>query len=203
MGVMRIIIWIPFLLFILFLTGCGSGLGLPGVDGLSTPDQLISKGWEEFDNQNYSLSAEYFSKALDRMPSETEKAEANTGLGWCRAKIDGIKSGMVYFEKGSKFFNDAKIGLAGAYLSNANQKDYEKAVELLEEIGLSSLDYVYKSQHDIGVTNAEAHALLGILYYYTGNLGAAQAQIRKAKQIDDNISSSVDQIAQQFITEGI
>ena len=195
-------IWLIFLLVIVFLSGCGSGLGLPGVDGLSTPEELISKGWEEFDNQNYSLASEYFSKALDRMPSDIQKAEASTGLGWCKAKIEGIKSGMVYFERGSKYFADAKIGLAGAYLSNSNQSDYEKAVELLEEVGLSSLDYVYKSEHNIGVTNAEAHALLGILYYYIGNSGAAEAQIRKAKEIDDNISSSVDQIAQQFITEG-
>ncbi len=185
---------------LIMLTGCGGGIGLPGVDGLSTATELNNKGWEEFNNKNFALAEEYFVKTFDRVPSTIEKAEANTGIGWCKAKLTGIRTGQIYFEKGSQHYSAAKMGLAGAYLSNTNQKDYERAVELLEEIGLSSLDFIYKEDHDIGVTNAEAHALLGTLYYYTGNEGAAEAQIRRAKEIDDNVTSCVDQIADQFIT---
>ncbi|MCK5686463.1 hypothetical protein KAJ27_20170 [bacterium] len=192
---------VSFVFFLLvILTGCGGGIGLPGVDGLSTAAELNSKAWEEFNNKNFALAEEYFVKSLDRVPSSIEKAEANTGIGWSKAKLNGIRTGQIYFEKGSQHFSAAKMGLAGAYLSNTNQKDYERAVELLEEIGLSSLDFIYKEDHNIGVTNAEAHALLGTLYYYTGNEGAGEAQIRRAKEIDDNVTSCVDQIADQFIT---
>lgn len=197
---MRYLVLSAFVFLLAILTGCGGGIGLPGVDGLSTPSELLSKGWEEFNNKNYALSEEYFTKVLDRAPSALEKADANTGIGWAKAKLNGIRTGQIYFEKGAPYFSAAKMGLAGAYLSNTNQKDYERAVELLEEIGLSSLDYIYKEKHDIGVSNAEAHALLGTLYYYTGNEGAAEAQIRRAKEIDDNVTSCVDQIADQFIS---
>jgi len=187
-------------IFLMVLSGCGGRLGLPGLESAGTAREYIDRGWKEFDNGNYSSACENFEMALERQPTPKEKAEANTGIGWCKAKRYGIKSGLVYFEKGKEYFDDAKIGLAGAYLSSGNKSDYQKGVELLESMGLSSTDYVYKAEHNIGVSNAEAHALLGILYYYTGNEGAAEAQIIKAKEIDDNLSSAVDQIATQFLS---
>lgn len=181
-----------------FIKGCGGTIGELGGTLPGSAQEYIRLGWEKFDLGSYSKAEEYFSKALLRSPSLTEKAEAYTGLGWCQAKRYGIKSGQSYFERGKDYFKDAKVGLAGACISNGTKSDYEKGVLLLEQVGLSSLDYNYESEHKIGISNAEAHAMLGILYYFTGNKAAGLAQIEKAKEIDDNLSSSVDTLAEQF-----
>ncbi|MDP7422432.1 MAG: hypothetical protein QGH40_11160 [bacterium] len=181
------------------LLGCGGTIGEIGGTTPGSAAEYNSLGWESFEKGSYSNAEKNFSKALQVNHSQAEYANAYTGLGWTKAKVNGIRAGISYFEKAKNYNHDARVGLGGAFLSSTNKTDYENGVFLLEQVGLSSLDYVYKSAHDIGVTNAEAHAILGILYYYTGNEGAGLAQIQKAKELDDNISSAVDSIADEFI----
>lgn len=183
----------------LYLVGCGGTIGEIGGTRPGSSTEYNALGWQSFENGSYTRAEEYFSKSLTLNPTQSEYADAYTGLGWTKTKVHGIRGGIAYFEKAKKYNNDARVGLAGAYLSSTNKTDYENGVYLLEQVGLSSLDFVYTAKYAIGVTNAEAHAMLGILYYYTGNEGAGLAQINKAKEIDDNISSAVDSIAEEFV----
>lgn len=177
------------------LSGCGGGrLGSDGLTPTGNVGDYLASGWDKFDKGQYSTSINEFNAALERQPNEKQMAEAKMGLGWSYARRDGIQKGQRYFEESQNQFADAKMGLAGAYFSNANREDYLRAIDLLERIGLSSVDFCYVSLHKVGVTNAEAHALIGILYYFTGNDGAAQAHLEEAKKHDDRISTSVDEI---------
>jgi len=188
-----------FLALALALTGCEGGrLGSGGLTPLGTAEEYITSGWDKFDSGLYSTAITDFNSALEREPTEKQTAEANMGLGWAYARRDGIQSGQAYFEASQAYYADAKMGLAGCYFSNANREDYYKAIDLLERIGLSSVDYCYQAIHKIGVTNAEAHALIGILYYYTDNEASAQAHLEEAKTNDDRVSTSVDQIYTQL-----
>lgn len=188
-----------FLLTAAVLSGCEGGrLGSGGITPLGSAAEYIATGWEKFDKAQYTAAISDFNQALEREPSENERAESNMGLGWSYARRDGIQNGQKYFEDSESHYKDSKMGLAGAYFSNANREDYYKAIDLLERIGLSSTDFVYKPEHNIGVTNAEAHALIGILYYYTDNEGAAQSHLEVAKIHDDQISTSVDEIYDQL-----
>jgi tetratricopeptide (TPR) repeat protein len=188
-----------FLLTAAVLSGCEGGrLGSGGITPLGSAAEYIATGWEKFDKSQYTSAISDFNMALEREPNDTERAESNMGLGWSYARRDGIQSGQRYFEDSEKYFKDAKMGLAGAYFSNANREDYYRALDLLERIGLSSTDFNYTPLHNIGVTNAEAHALIGILYYFTGNEGAAQSHLETAKIHDNRISTSVDEIYSQL-----
>ncbi|PKK91329.1 MAG: hypothetical protein CVV64_06050 [Candidatus Wallbacteria bacterium HGW-Wallbacteria-1] len=188
-----------FLALALALTGCEGGrLGSGGLTPIGNAEEYITAGWEKFDKGQYSTSINDFNSALEREPSAKQRAEAQMGLGWSYGRRDGIQSGQAYFEASQDYFADAKMGLAGCYFSNANREDYFRAIDILERIGLSSVDYCFKPLHNIGVSNAEAHALIGILYYYTGNEASAQAHLEEAKTNDDRISTAVDQIYTQL-----
>lgn len=170
----------------LFIAGCGGGVvGTTGYQRQLTPaETALNRGWEEFSLGHYANAITEFNNTLSYTHSPSQELEANVGLGWSHTRSTGIADGAKYFEAASKEDNDAKLGLAGYYLSTANKDNMKKAVTLLTSFGLDNVDYVYTPKRDYGVNNAKAHALMAALFNYTGEIEKARSHAKKAKELN-------------------
>lgn len=170
----------------LFIAGCGGGVvGTTGYQRqLSPADTSLKRGWEEFSLGHYANAISEFNNTLTYTHSDAQALEANTGLGWSHTRSTGIAAGAPFFEKATAGDNDAKVGMAGYYLSTANKENMKKGIDLLTSFGLDSVDYVYTPKRDYGVNNAKAHALMAALYNYYGEVEKARAHAKKAKELN-------------------
>lgn len=168
------------------LTGCGGGVvGTTGYQRqLSPADTSLKRGWEEFSLGHYANAIAEFNNTLTYTHSPSQALEANVGLGWAHTRSTGIADGAAHFEKAVKDDNDAKVGMAGYYLSTAKKENMKKGIDLLASFGLDSVDYVYTPKRDYGMNNAKAHALMAALYNYNGEVEKARAHAKKAKELN-------------------
>lgn len=180
-------------------TGGTTGPGGPGGPGTQTDVKtLLSSGWSDFEYGAYASAINKFNEVLLRSNlTDGERAEANTGLGWSLTKANGVSAGRTYFARASDINNDAKIGLAAA---NIQAGDYNSAEHLLEILGVNDLSYEFSSNYPIGISSAEAHAMLALAYFMNGNRSGAKDQINAATASDLSADSSVRQIRQTLIT---
>ncbi|HAE38052.1 MAG TPA: hypothetical protein DCG57_05355 [Candidatus Riflebacteria bacterium] len=174
------------------LTGCTGGvngegdsdysynIGTPIVRGNAFNDQ----GWSYIEKGQYDSSIAQFNKVLNDNPTDDEKAEANNGIGWAKAKLGQLKDGMPWFEKAKDLSNDAKVGLAGAHLQLASRSDMERVIDLLyKQLGKEDAHFKYVSRRNNGVSDAEAHAMLAYAYAAIGQDELAREQLDYAKEL--------------------
>ena len=180
------ILFFTLVLMIGFISGCGGGVvGTTGYEREYTPaETALRSGWEEFSSGHYSNAIEEFNNVLTYTHTDEQEHEANVGLGWAITKSSGIAEGYKYFSAAKDYDNDAKIGLAGYYLSTAKKENMQKAIELLTSFGLDNVDYVYTPKRDYGINNAKAHALMAALYNYVGEVEKAKAHAKKAAELN-------------------
>ncbi|KAF1080434.1 MAG: hypothetical protein GQF41_3258 [Candidatus Rifleibacterium amylolyticum] len=177
------------------LTGCSGGvngegdssysydIGTPIVRGNTFNDQ----GWAHIDKGQYDSAITQFNKVLGDNPTDDEKAEANNGIGWCKAYLGQLKDGMPWFEKASAISDDAKIGLAGAYIQMASRSDMEKVIDLIfKQLGKEDPHFKYVARRNTKVSDAEAHAMLAYAYAATGHDELAREQLDYAKELSPN-----------------
>lgn len=181
-------------------TGGGGGSGSGGSGGQTEidPDALLASAWEDFRYGAYSSALSKFNQVLT-LPQITvnHRAEAYNGIGWSQAKMNGIIAGYNAFTQAASTHNEAKIGLAAALIQKGQQADIANAITQLESIGLSNTSYRFQAVHPIGITNAEAHAMLALCYFLRnapGDHDRARAQITVARAEDPSSDSSVGQI---------
>lgn len=204
-----ILLAIPFLLG---LTGCTGGVNGEGTGSysqdLGTPivrgNAFNDAGWAYIEKGQYESAIVQFNKVLSDNPTDEEKAEANNGIGWAKAKLGQLKDGMPWFTKAIDWSDDAKVGLAAAYLQLASKTDMEMVVDLLfKQLGKEKEFFVYTPRRNTGVTNAEVHAMLGYAYAALGENEKATEQIEHAKTLNPQWeNTTIDQIAKvvEFIT---
>ena len=175
-----------FVSILLVINGCGGGvIGTTGYQAEYTPAFVaLQKGWEEFKLGRYTNAIESFNNVLAYQHTTEQEVDANVGLGFSKTRSTGIGDAKDYFDKAKGSDNDAKIGMAGYWLSTAQKDNMQKAIDLLTTIGLDSVDYVYQPKRDIGLNNAKAHALMAALYNYVGNNEKAVAHAKKAKELN-------------------
>jgi tetratricopeptide (TPR) repeat protein len=151
------------------------------------------------DNNNAILA---FRQVLEKTPNKSEEISAHTGIGWAYAQLNDTEKACAYFEKVKTTSNDANLGYAGVLISRGKDGDYKNAVSLLEGINIQNLDQTYISEYKLDISSAQAHALLGIAYYYTGDNKSAKAQIEKAQSTDITEGGSpVSKIASAILTD--
>ncbi len=180
-------IYLLFFISILFIiNGCGGGvIGTTGYQREYTPAFVeLQKGWEEFTNGRYTNAIEAFNNVMAYQHTTDQEIEAQVGLGYSKAKSTGITDSKDHFDKAKDTDNDAKIGMAGYWLSTAQKENMQKAIDLLTTMGLDSADYVYQPKRDYGVNNAKAHALMAALYNYVGDYEKATAHAKKARELN-------------------
>lgn len=187
------------------ITGPSGGTGGTGDSGSSDGStsqtdvkSLLSSAWSDFGYGAYSSAINKFNEVLLRSNLTTsEQAEANTGLGWSLTKANGVSAGRGYFAKASDYNDDAKIGLAAA---NIQAGDYSSAKSWLVQLGLNNTSYEFTSNHPIGVSSAEAHAMLALAYFMEGYRDDAKEQMNAATASDLSSDSSVRQIRQTLLS---
>ncbi len=178
--------------------GTGIGGGGTGEIGESDPDSLIASGWEDFRFGAFSSAINKFNQALTITSiTNTQKVEAYNGLGWALTKSSGVESGYSAFTQAAATNNEARIGLAAALIQRGQNAGFKQAIQLLEQVGLNNTAYIFQSTHPIGISSAEAHAMLAFCYFWRNELGdhdKARAQINVARAEDSSNDSSVAQI---------
>ncbi|MFZ2960772.1 MAG: hypothetical protein WA705_28175 [Candidatus Ozemobacteraceae bacterium] len=178
--------------------GSGTGTGTGGGGGETNPDSLILSAWEDFKYGAYSSSISKFNQVLVTAGiSDAQKAEALNGLGWSQAKSTGMESGFSSFSQAASTHVESMVGLASALIQRGQKSGFVQAVTLLEKVGLTSTSFRFTSTHSIGISNAEAHAMLAFAYFWR-NSGTdqdkARAQITAAHQEDGSADGTVSQI---------
>lgn len=174
------------LLVVCVITGCGGGVvGTTGYQSEYTPSEVaLQLGWEEFKLGRYSNAIESFNNVLAYQHTAAQEVDAHVGLGFAKTRLTGIADAKQNFESAKDNDKDAKVGMAGYWLSTADKTNMQKAIDLLTTIGLNAPDYVYQPAHDVGLNNAKAHALMASLYNYVGDIEKAVAHAKKAKELN-------------------
>ena len=193
---------LPFVLCLplfLFLTGCSGGVNGEGTNDYSntkgTPivraNSFNDAGWDMIGKGQYEGAISQFNSVLGDNPTADERAEAYNGIGWARAHLGTLK------EQAIGTSNDAKMGLAAAYVQQGSKADLEMAIELiLEQIGGGNSHFHYVPRRATGVTDAEAHALLAYALAGVGRNEEASAQIDYAKELNPAWeSTTIEQLA--------
>ena len=161
-------------------------------------NEYVEKGWSYINSGLYDSAITQFNKVLESSPTEQEKADANNGIGWAKSfSSEGkLKDGIKWFTLAKDLNDDAKVGLASAYLQQASKSDMEEVIEILAvELGKNNPTFVFTPTRPIGVTNAEVHAMLGYAYAVTDDDENAYTQIELAKTLEPNyLSTELGQI---------
>ncbi len=183
-------------------TGCSTG-GTNGEGNVSVNsseiytgirgNEYVEKGWSYINSGLYDSAITQFNKVLESSPTEQEKADANNGIGWAKSfSSEGkLKDGIKWFTLAKDLNDDAKVGLASAYLQQASKSDMEEVIEILAvELGKNNPTFIFTPTRPIGVTNAEVHAMLGYAYAVTDDDENAYTQIELAKTLEPNYLST-------------
>jgi len=220
----RMIVLVAILSIIMIASGCGSGGGsgrytippeipTPGTGGgggggggtgETDIDALILSGWEDFKYGAYSSAINKFNQALTSTAiSNTQKIEAYNGLGWSLTRSTGVESGFSAFSQAATTNNESRVGLAAALIQRGQKDGFAQAVKLLEEVGLRENSTTFSAKNPIGVSNAEAHAMLAWCYFWTGDTARAATKINFARSIEQSNDSSVTQIYNSLVALGL
>jgi len=187
-------------------TGASTGSTTGGVTE-TDPDSLLASAWADFKLGAYSSAISKFNQVLTMTSiTDTQKAEAYNGLGWSMTKSSGVESGYSAFTQAASTNTEAKIGLASALIQRGQRSGFEQAIQNLESVGVGNTSFVFQSTHPIGVSNAEAHAMLAFCYFWrnaTGDADKARSQINVARTLDNSSDSSVAQIYQSLKDLGL
>lgn len=188
----------------MLLAGCGGGVAGEGTNTYpqtsGTPivraNSFNDVGWDHFSKGQYESAVTSFNSVLGDNPNDDERAEANNGMGWARSRLGSLVDGMVWFEKAIDRSNDAKVGLASAYIQKGSKADLEMAVELIyKKLGAENPHFHYSARRPTGVSDAECHALLAYAMAGVGRNDDAQAQIDYAKELNPAYANTtIDQL---------
>ncbi|NLI79853.1 MAG: hypothetical protein GX442_25835 [Candidatus Riflebacteria bacterium] len=177
--------------------GSGTGTGT-GTTGETDPDALLLSAWEDFKFGAYSSAISKFNQVLTISNiTDSQKSDAYNGIGWSQTKSAGVESGYSSFSQAASTQNESKVGLAAALIQRGEKSGFATAITQLEAVGLGNPSFVFTSTHPIGVSNAEAHAMLAFCYFWRGNVGdedLARAQINVARTTDASNDSAVGHI---------
>lgn len=184
--------------------GCsGGGVNGEGTGSYDTGTPVVrgsssnNTGWDYISKGSYESATKYFNDVLAGRPTEMEKAEAYNGLGWAKAYNGRLKDGMKYFQMAADCCNDAKVGLGAAYVQEGTLADLEEAIEVLYvQLGNSKPRFNYEPSRDIGISNAEIHAMLAYCFAATGDTEKSEEQLEYAKELEPNYTGKT--IAQLF-----
>lgn len=186
------------------ITGCsGGGVNGEGKGSYDSGTPVVrgniynDTGWEYIAKGQYDSAIKFFNDVLADTPTEGEKAEANNGIGWAKTFNGKLKDGMKYFQLAAEYSDDAKVGLAAAYIQQATLSDMEDAIDVLYvQLGKKKPRFSYVPTRATGVTNAEVHAMLAYAYAATGDVENSEIQLEYAKELEPDFSGK--SIAQLF-----
>ena len=185
------------------ITGCsGGGVNGEGNGSYDTGTPVVrgnvynDTGWDYLAKGQYDSAIKHFNDVLASNPTESEKAEANNGIGWAKAYNGRLKDGMKYFQLAAEYCDDAKVGLGAAYIQQATLADMEDAIDVLyKQLGNSKPRFNYVPSRQTGVSNAEVHAMLAYAFAVVGDTQKSGEQLTYAKELEpDFAGKSISQL---------
>lgn len=188
-------------------TGTGPGTG-PGTTTGPTVTEKLKSGWDAMQSGNWGGAILYFEDAINDSRSTTEeRQQAYNGRGWARVKYYDTLAGMSDFIQAGNL-KESRLGYALGLIQQSTQSGIAQAVTILEtDVGLLDPNSKMTIEHQgIGVSNAEAHAMLAYAYFWRAQVGdAAKArdQILAARAEDATETSSVFQIFKTLQSAGL
>lgn len=145
------------------------------VTNTNTKSYLTTKNKNIREAQNYKMQGER-EKEIATLNSISTDFWAIYYLAEYYRNIDDFKNAIFYYEKAALLqpdYSQSYLGMAEAYLS---EKDYTNAIKYLNKY------LTYNKDSDI------AYAMRARAYMNTNNISQAVNDIKKAIQIDENIS---------------
>lgn len=188
-------------------TGTGAGTGTGTGTGAASPSQILENAWNDMAYGNYFGAIDKFqSVTTNSGATSEEKAQGYNGLGWAKTKAYGLTTGISDFAQAGNLM-ESRLGYALALIQTGQPSSIREAVEIMEEIGIGNTSYRLEPIHQaIGVTNAEAHAMLAYAYYWrydSGDEDNARSQIIAARSEDTSSSSVTGQIHALLLKMGL
>lgn len=186
-------------------TGGGNTLPTAPAAQLSYADQKMSAG-------DYAGAKTAFDALKNNAQStDTQKRQGAAGSLLCEVKTgskelsgdDLIASLVLITNPATSSFSplhagtsevtippDAYLLLGIAYMTRNKAGDNAKALDVMLKIGGSPFNqnFVFSSQIGMDVTNAEAHALLAMAYFYNDNQSGSSSQLSIARSLDPSAS---------------
>jgi len=138
-------------------TGTGTGSGTGTGTGTESPSKVLADGWLGMAADNFYGAQDKFQSVTTRSDATTaEKAEGFNGLGWARAKANGLVTGMSDFTQAGSLV-EAELGMASALIQRAQLDDVKQAVTLFETIQLGAPSFVLTVTHAaIGISKCRS-----------------------------------------------
>ncbi len=189
-----------------------SGCGSDPEEEISTPDEYVRSGWEEYRSANYSAAILAFEKALASGESAplgspgagnsvpASLADAYNGLGWVYmgfSRSSGVNYKNIDMSL-SKFQEavardhanaDAWVGQAGLLLARrSTQDDLRDALKAIDNALQGDVDYLYRHDYD---SEADLYALRAQCYYYLGELDKARDEVKRSLTIEGGNRSAL------------
>ena len=186
--------------------GCGANPGAEFVDGdigdyglpINGVTQKVQQGYQYLAAGSYNAARTTFEQVLADRPTSEQRSQALIGVAYSDARTLGTAEGMAEFKEGYETDNsnpDARVGYAGALITRGTQDDIILAVQLLEGLDPGNANFVYEDRFNLGITNAEVHALLAYAYRAAGEETKSDQQAAIARTLDANMdNTAVDQI---------
>lgn len=178
------------------IQNCGGSSGGGTADAV-VAQQLINDGWANLETGAYTTAESSFRQALGETLTDTQKMDANNGLGWAISKNGKILEAVPYFEVAAGTSNEAKVGLAAALIfRHQTTNDYLRAAELLGNMPPDK----FVSQHNgLALSTAKVYALTALAYAFAGDSDQAKANMNKAAALDSMmVGTTVDRIDEAF-----
>ncbi len=188
------------------LMGCGADPGGDFFDDGFGPDSLpiggilnaIQTSYQALSDGQLSTARGGFLKIIGDSPNNQQASQAWAGVGWVDTRNLGTAEGFQEFETAYDLDNsnpDARVGFAGALISRGNPADIKQAISLLQGLDPGNVSFVYADRFNLGITNAEVHALLAYALRVDGQLEQSKIQKDIAESLDANVDdTTVDQI---------
>jgi tetratricopeptide (TPR) repeat protein len=183
------------------LAGCGNDSGGDFVIGntqsnqlpIVGPTQRLQEAFGQFRAGSFQQARDLFVKILGDAPNPVDRAQALAGVAFCDVRLRGSQDGIPEFEQAllvDSRNQDARVGLAGALISRGAPSDLLRAIELLRGIDPGNPDFAYTDRFNIGIRNAEVHALLAYALFVSGDQQGATTQIGIARRLDPNFNNT-------------
>ena len=184
--------------------GCGANPGgdLDGIDitgqipnGI---DEKISAGYDSLESGQNNTARLTFNIVIQDSPNTKQKSQAYVGVAYADTRDLGSSEGLAEFKLGYEQDStnpDARVGYAGALITRGRSDDILLAIELIEGLDTGNPNFVYEDVFNLGISNAEVHALLAYAYKAAGSDTKSAQQAAIAAQLDASVdNTTVDQI---------
>jgi len=193
-------------------TSAVSGGGSTPTPALPTePSQQITYGSQKVLSKDYTEAKIAFEAVRDNSSStDYQKRLAYTGINYCNLKLSNISLGddsmindlLSITDRNQSFSSshttaevisipkDAYMLLGLCYLVRNKIGDEVNALKYLQELGGGSSNFddnfKFETEIGLGISNAEAHSLIAMAYFYNGDSSKSLLQLSIAKSLDPN-----------------